>query len=244
MTRVIGIDCATERERIGVAVADVGGEEIILWEVLRSSRVPSIPSYIAQRAQGARRVLLSLDAPLGWPLSLGTALQNHKAGEPIELVPDHFFSRQTDRDIRARMARLPPGVRTSPIGRTTHSALELLEAARRKMGQAVPLAWASDFPERAAAIEVHPTATLLAHGYQAEDYRGRHGAEVRVRLVKELARKMDVRGELAAAEHHGEVLDALVCVLAAADFLAGRAVPPTELPVAHKEGWIWAPARE
>ena len=243
MTRVIGIDCATVRERIGVAVADVGGGGIILWEALQSTRVPSIPSHVAQRTQGARRVLLALDAPLGWPLSLGTALQNHTAGAPIELVPDRFFSRHTDLDIRARMTRKPPGTRRSPVGRTAHSALEILEATRRKMGQAVPLAWAPDFPERAAAIEVHPAATLLAHGFQDEDYRGRHGAEVRTRLVKELARKMDVRGELAAAEHHAEVLDALVCVLAAADFLAGLAVPPTELSLAHKEGWIWASAR-
>ena len=34
-------------------------------------------------------------------------------------------------------------------------------------------------------------------------------------------------------------LDAAVCVLAAADFLADRAVPPGDLATARKEGWIW-----
>ena len=36
-----------------------------------------------------------------------------------------------------------------------------------------------------------------------------------------------------------DALDALVCVLAAADFMRGRAGPPSDLETARQEGWIW-----
>jgi hypothetical protein len=36
-----------------------------------------------------------------------------------------------------------------------------------------------------------------------------------------------------------DALDAMICVLAGADFLAGKAYPPTDLALAQKEGWIW-----
>ena len=38
----------------------------------------------------------------------------------------------------------------------------------------------------------------------------------------------------------GAVEDAVVCLLAAKDFLAGRAVPPPDAELAATEGWIWA----
>lgn len=245
MTRVFGIGGAAEPGRTGLAVADVAGDEILLWEALRGSRVPSVPSYIAQKAQGARRVLLALDAPLGWPLSLGTALQDHAAGAPVQVLPDDFFFRRTDRDLRGRVGRRSGGADAAFPARTAHAALEMLDAARRKLGQAVPLAWEPSFPERAAAIEVCPAATLLAHGLPAEGYRGDEGRAARGRLARDLERRMDVRGELGAAEQNAEVLDAVVCVLAAADFLAGRAAAPDgpSAGVARKEGWIWAAGR-
>jgi hypothetical protein len=36
-----------------------------------------------------------------------------------------------------------------------------------------------------------------------------------------------------------DVLDAAVCLLAAADFLAGNAIPPSNEFMARREGWIW-----
>jgi hypothetical protein len=36
-----------------------------------------------------------------------------------------------------------------------------------------------------------------------------------------------------------DAIDALVCVLAAADFMRGRASPPEDRERARQEGWIW-----
>jgi hypothetical protein len=38
---------------------------------------------------------------------------------------------------------------------------------------------------------------------------------------------------------NADVLDAVVCLLAAADFLSGRAFPPTHPEQSQQEGWIW-----
>ncbi len=47
--------------------------------------------------------------------------------------------------------------------------------------------------------------------------------------------------EMARTDH---ALDAVLCVCAGLDFLAGHAVPPEDLPLAKREGWIWVSARE
>jgi hypothetical protein len=36
-----------------------------------------------------------------------------------------------------------------------------------------------------------------------------------------------------------DLLDAMVCVLAGADFARGEALPPEDLEQARREGWIW-----
>jgi len=43
---------------------------------------------------------------------------------------------------------------------------------------------------------------------------------------------------------NADVLDAAVCVLAAGDFLLGRAMAPENRSQAEREGWIWVRAPE
>jgi hypothetical protein len=42
---------------------------------------------------------------------------------------------------------------------------------------------------------------------------------------------------------NADALDAAVCVVAAGDFLAGSTMPPEDLALAPREGWIWARAK-
>ena len=37
-------------------------------------------------------------------------------------------------------------------------------------------------------------------------------------------------------------LDAVICALAAADFVSGTVMPPDDFHLARKEGWIWCTA--
>jgi hypothetical protein len=101
----------------------------------------------------------------------------------------------------------------------------------------VPLAWDPDFPGPCGAIEVYPAGTLKAMGLRAGGYK--KDRERRAKLARTLGRHMTLPRGIAANEH---VLDACVCVLAAADFLAGRAPGPddaADAARAEREGWIW-----
>jgi len=63
---------------------------------------------------------------------------------------------------------------------------------------------------------------------------------------QEIADAMDVVLALDATSADitttGDTLDSVVCLLAAKDFLEGRAVPPENRALASQEGWIWVPA--
>ena len=47
------------------------------------------------------------------------------------------------------------------------------------------------------------------------------------------------QAQVEALCRNDDLLDAAVCVLAAQDFLTGRAVPPPDRCLAECEGWIW-----
>lgn len=127
------------------------------------------------------------------------------------------------------------------IARTAHAALCLLKNVRDKLDlQEIPLAW--EWPPRAkiSAIEVYPAATLVTHGFQSSRYKNREQETSRKVIITSLSSYADFGGDvydkmMASAD----VLDAVVCLLAARDFLLGEAMPPADLRLAEIEGWIW-----
>lgn len=116
------------------------------------------------------------------------------------------------------------------IARTAHAALEFLGQLRSETKLTIPLAWDPVNVTETSAIEVYPRATLEAMGIK---YKWWLSA---IRKVGCLA--MQVAEENLVSEHS---IDAVVCVLAAVDFLIGRCPAPTrrEMELAEKEGWIW-----
>ncbi len=111
------------------------------------------------------------------------------------------------------------------IARTALAALSDLNAIRDALGLPVPLAWQPGPVTTAVAIEVYPGATELA--YQAAEcqwaVRGRGNQE----LPTDSLHKRD----------------AVLCAVAASDFLEARVCrPPAEaLDAVRQEGWIWFP---
>jgi hypothetical protein len=190
-------------------------------------------------------VLLALDAPLGWPEPMGRALYEHNAGEPIEVKSNDLFRRETDRFIQAELCKTPLDVGSNLIARTAHAALGLLQELRAQLGLPIPLAWSVPFAD-VAAIEVYPAATLVAHGFRSAGYKGRDQVDERRELVASLGDLFDIGSHRVLLEGKGnpDALDAVVCTLAAMDFLQGRAMDPEDLALAKREGWIWvAPQR-
>jgi len=89
------------------------------------------------------------------------------------------------------------------------------------------------------AVEVYPAATLAACGTISRGYKRRGAETTRRELIASLSRYVDLSSVAAELEESHDLLDAMVCVLAASDFLLGRCSCPPDEELARKEGWIW-----
>lgn len=228
MHSIIGIDCATQPEKVGLALARVGGPLLEIEQVAVGSRQRDPASIAAAWLADRDSVLLALDAPLGWPTELGHSLSQHRAGHAIAPSPDSLFHRHTDSELCKRLGKRPLEVGANLIARTAHAALALLAELRRRTGREIPLAWEPSACHGTAAIEVYPAATLMTRRFSnGPDCLELFKSEVRL-----------PSSPLVASSGHAR--DAVICAIAGSDFLAGACVSPTDLGLAMKEGWIWA----
>ena len=239
---VIGVDCAAQAKNIGVAVGESAGGRCRVRDVFKCSQTSDLIDRVASVLKRSPRALLALDAPLGWPMVLISALQGHRAGRPLGPNADLLFCRDTDREIRARHGLKPLDVGADRIARVARSALELLEGLRSASGEEIPLLWQHGLQGRAGAIEVYPKATLKAHGLPFSGYKGKGSGhrEVREDLATALAQRIAPDLDLAALIADDDKLDAAVCVLGGHDFLTGNARAPSNFESCRIEGWIWS----
>jgi predicted RNase H-like nuclease len=238
-TTIIGIDCATQAKRIGLALGGDDGATAAITQVLLGSMVDAVAETIAAWTTPGEPTLLALDAPLGWPAGLGRELYQHQAGAPLQGEANHLFRRHTDRVIKRTTGKLPLDVGADRIARTAHAALALLQALRQRTGQPIPLAWHPELNSGLQAIEVYPAGTLAAYGVDARGYKKREGRAQRQALLRFLAQQLSLPQDCALMEDNDDALDAALCVLAGLDFLRGRAMEPDDLHATRKEGWIW-----
>jgi hypothetical protein len=238
---VIGIDCATEPTRIGLARAVRAGATWRLVDVTVGSRDLNPAATVAGWLADAPRALLALDAPLGWPRALGVSLIGHDAGDPLPYDADALFSRDTDRHVHARYGKKPLEVGAGWIARTAVAALALLGDVRARSDLPLPLLRDPSDARAAAALEVYPAATLRAHDAPADSYKKDPSGPGRAAVQELLARTMELPEGFDAATHTADAIDAALCVLAGIDVASGRAIAPTvdQADAARREGWIW-----
>lgn len=239
--RLIGIDCACSSKNIGIALGErnVSGELSVL-DVACGGNVKSIADTLVNWLKDANTGLLAFDAPLGWPAAMGTELAAHAAGQPIIVEPNLFFRRETDRVIYRCLGKTPLDIGADRIARTTHSALMLLQQVRDRSGLDIPLTWGVEAAaSKVSAIEVYPAGTLLAHGITASGYKKADQRPVREKICAQLSKLVAGPLDQAAMLDDADVLDAVVCLVAASDFLKGSCILPLDLVAAKREGWIW-----
>jgi predicted RNase H-like nuclease len=239
-TTVIGIDCATEAKKVGLALALFSSGRLAVSELTCGGTAYNLLNKVRSWVAAADRVLLALDAPLGWPNALAAALGGHKAGDAIQERADDLFRRLTDRAVTETCKRRPLDVGADRIARTAHAALKLLGELRSVIGQPIPLAWSPQFAERVAAIEVYPAATLAGRRIQCSQYKKPSDVESRKTMVTQLSSHMQLPTDVEPLLRYADILDASVCALAAADFLRGDVLQPSDNHMAQREGWIWA----
>ena len=165
---VIGVDCATQANKTGMVLASWSGAALRFEDAAIGSKRNPCLKVLSWWIGRDPDVLLALDAPLGWPEPLGSALATHSAGKVIREDADDLFSRTTDRRIRERLGKRPFEVGANLIARTAHAALKMLEALRRATGHSIPLVWEGKDFSGVGAIEVYPAATRIAHGFREE----------------------------------------------------------------------------
>jgi hypothetical protein len=216
-----------------------------------SRRLPPA-AVVAGWLGDGRPALLAIDAPLGWPGRLGDALVTHMAGAP-PLPADQaqssaawrdanlLFRRSTDRFIKARLGQQPLDVAADRIARAAFAALWLLDDLREATGAPLPLAWSREECWATHAIEVYPAGTLRAHGLPYRRYKEAEQRPARAQILAALQCRLEFACPTAPLLDDADILDAAICLLAASDFLSGRAMPPPAelMPVARREGWIW-----
>lgn len=245
---IVGVDCASQDKHIGLACGTLGDRVRILDVSAGAGPDRDIIQFLAAWLQTHPRVLLAIDAPLGWPRRLTESLQQHRAGEPL-LEPEarRLVRRETDLQLRT-MGHAPLDVGADRIAYAAHRALRLLGELRHATGRALPLLWppASD----SGAIEVYPAATLRVRSIVTTGYKKNAAAErptaltARKQILASLAPEIELEPRLRKQvldAPREDMLDAVVCVLAGADFLRGdcTAPTPTQRPLAELEGWIW-----
>ena len=237
---VVGIDCATDPKKVGIALADCDESKCALVAVELGESQELLARKIASWLPSSGPALLALDAPLGWPTSLGPALVQHVAGEPFGQNPNLLFRRGTDRFIKEEIGKQSLDVGADRIARTAQAALRLVADVRKLTGHSIPLAWSPSMPDGPAAIEVYPAATLTAHGLRASGYKTPRDDEQRAEILRGLSERIEIEPKLSALlTSNADALDAVVCVLAGRDFIRGHALSPPDLDEAKREGWIW-----
>ena len=238
-TTIIGIDCAVRAKRTGLALGVFKRRRVEVSEVRVGESHDSIVRVVANWIAETKNPLVALDAPLGWPSELARSLSSHQSGAPIDAQANRMFRRLTDRVTKSQTGKLPLDVGADRIARTARAALVLLEDLRSRTGENIPLVWRPGRPRRASAIEVYPAATLKVLGITSSGYKRKGDMETRRRIIEPLREWIDLPDDERPLLVSSDALDAVVCVLAAADFIRGDVIEPTQMDVAKREGWIW-----
>ena len=264
---IVGLDCAAQPERFGVAIARLTPGASLCWtDARRGRRGESIAEYVAaalarERARAGPDLsvggdlLVALDAPLGWPAALGPALASHRAGECLDWGPNQLFRRHTDDVIREQLGLRPLEVGADRIARAAVEALRVLGELRRLLEADLELPTSSRFfvadraeasrrAGRSAAIEVYPAAVLTALGLPSRMYKRPDQEAVRARILSALEHRgyAELPPEMhATALAQPDVLDAVLCICSALEFLQRRVIEPEQDANLAQEGWAWVP---
>lgn len=234
---IIGVDCATDPKNVGLARGVWQNEKLQITDIT-NGQLHTPEKIVNEWIFDTEKCLIALDAPLGWPQDFGHTLAKHVAGKPLQKEANQFFRRETDRFVQRTFRKVPLDVGADRIARTALAALQFLGTLKEKKGLSIPLAWGTDF-SGITAIEVYPAGTLRASQIQSFAYKQPDQVEARERILAWLAKEALLPEDLNLPVADADALDAMLCVLAGADFLAGKTYPPINLALAQKEGWIW-----
>lgn len=239
--RLVGVHCASREGRLGLVRGSLHDDaRLEITRATLGTAGESPAQTIASWLGASGRYIVALDTPLGWPEGLGRHLASHRAGDPIDAPADGLFRRHTAEFVQAATGRRPPAVGAHATAYTSRAMLSVLAKVRALPGAPqLPMAWEPG--EDSGVIEVFPSGTLAARKLPSVGYRGntqaarRQRAEILECITDEF--DMDIRRDLLT--ENPDIFDALVCLLAGADFIRRQCQLPPDRGRAEREGWIW-----
>ncbi|MTI68592.1 MAG: DUF429 domain-containing protein [Firmicutes bacterium] len=237
--RVIGIDCATDPKKTGIAIGNYHDNNMEVLETRIPANVEIMYQYIEKWIKGQESILIAIDAPLGWPNDLGASLANHLAGENLSTIPNNLFRRETDRFVKSTIGKQPLDVGADRIARTAHAALRILNELRERTGKKISLAWNNESFKGIKAVEVYPAATLHTYGIKNTGYKGKKQIIARKEIIESLREHVNLPENLDVIVENDDALDSVICLLAAKNFIDGEIYYPENIETGKKEGWIW-----
>ena len=232
----LGVDLASQPKRTATC--------LVRWH-RGSARVESLSLGATDRDLHElfrRADKIGFDAPFGWPAPFTRAVAAYSAETvwPSAEVPQLRF-RRTDAFVRERLGRWPLSVSTDLIAVPAIRAVRLL-AETAATGESIDRSGGGRF------VEVYPAAALHVWGFPSRGYKGAKGAEVRARLVSDLAERTKdwltlSEEDWARCTASDDMLDALVAALVTRAAAIGRCepIPPADQELATEEGWIALP---
>jgi len=124
--KIIGIDCATNVTKTGLSLGRYINGVVELLFSTTGTKNQSVAKTVNSWIEDKDRVLITMDAPLGWPEKMGKVFKEHQAGETINIKPNDLFQRETDRFVHKQTGKKPLEVGADRIARTAHAALKIL----------------------------------------------------------------------------------------------------------------------
>jgi predicted RNase H-like nuclease len=238
--KIIGIDCATQKKNIGLSLATFENGKAYLRESKTAKGPLTVAENISNWIEDNEKVLIAIDAPLGWPVSLGNKLLDHTAGGCIDEESNNMFRRMTDRFVKEKIGKQSLDVGADRIARTAHSALKILGELRVLTDQRLNLCWDPEEEHKSSVIEVYPAATMEIYNILNKGYKDKNKISEREQILNDLKRCIEIDDSLdELLISNADILDSAICILAATDFLNKDVFMPVNEELAKKEGWIW-----
>ena len=104
---LVGIDCATADKAVGLAIGRSRAGRAQVDEVVCPGKRTAMEVVSVWLRQMKGPCLIAMDAPLGWPATIGGCLTNHRAGRAIDVDPNDLFRRATDKFIQRKLGKTP-----------------------------------------------------------------------------------------------------------------------------------------
>jgi predicted nuclease with RNAse H fold len=237
--RVIGVDCATEPQNVGISIGCYRNGKIELHESMLGNKCKSVAETIYSNIGNFSKVLIAIDAPLGWPENLGYCISKHLAGSALNIDSNLLFRRETDRFVKKITGKQSLDVGADRIARTAHAAMSILDQLRQLTGENINLAWNPTNLSGVSVIEVYPAVTMNRYGITNTGYKDKDKTQIRKNIIAKLCNLINIPDNTSILTSNADALDSAVCMLSAKDFIERNVYFPYDQDLAKKEGWIW-----